>query len=859
MLLAGADRDDEPRVGADGGGDLVRPHLLDPARGPRRCGRIGHPDESARGERCRPRAARALVAPAAAAAALLAASGWLAEPGVGYLAACLLATAVGVAGDVRARAPALRLPLAVACARSSCSAASPRRGSAAARALRRRTGGGRRRAGRRPARAPEGARRRRAGHAAPGAARASSVEAAPSRRRRPGSSASSATRPGAVYCVRPWRHAGGVGGNAARRSARARPASPGSSRLRSGSRCTRRRTAAAFAAVAASLLYTSPPADRLTRGLSQRMPGSEVTEGFVFAPPDAIPRDQTLCDTSTRDATAVHRARSPAVGRGGALADARARAGAGRCRAAHRAPWRSSSRRRATKRECSIRSARCSSCSDASPSCRSASSRRARACSTRRCTSFRAGRAFTANAAALGAHVRDAAAGGAARRPPRARPGSPRVAGAAIAIVGALLGPYFVRTLSRGIAPPAEGAGAALWADLGGAALPRRHDACWCSQRGAGASRWAAGEASTRWVAPVARAARGDRRAARVDGARASGRSGTRHCGRSRSAPWSLLGRAGAGCCRPPRWPRSARRRWCGGAPSRGRVELAERDVRGLSAAGRVRRERWPAASPPICRRDTLPRTPQALLERYVLLRPRVVRLSGRARELDKAVCSSPASARHRSRWRGTRSARRAAIAERGTLTETHVPRERLRRAGRRRARCGAASRDDPHRAAHAADRQRCLRALVRTHARRGATSRRTRCRSCGDPLEPRESIRWRRIGTELHGDWPVQGPDGPARAHVEVDLRGLDSLIPRGGLLLLLDLAAVGLVWLLAATADGRVGRWLQDATPARAQLSHATLLRALPLLPRAGGGVRRVELAAALSGRAGNRGACS
>jgi signal transduction histidine kinase len=72
-------------------------------------------------------------------------------------------------------------------------------------------------------------------------------------------------------------------------------------------------------------------------------------------------------------------------------------------------------------------------------------------------------------------------------------------------------------------------------------------------------------------------------------------------------------------------------------------------------------------------------------------------------------------------------------------------------------------------------------------------------------------SMRWRREGTELHGDWPVQGPLGPARAHVEVDLRGLDSLIPRGGLLVLLDIAAVGLVWLLGAVADGRVGRWLR------------------------------------------------
>jgi signal transduction histidine kinase len=79
------------------------------------------------------------------------------------------------------------------------------------------------------------------------------------------------------------------------------------------------------------------------------------------------------------------------------------------------------------------------------------------------------------------------------------------------------------------------------------------------------------------------------------------------------------------------------------------------------------------------------------------------------------------------------------------------------------------------------------------------------------DSLGPRDSIRWRREGTELHGDWPVRGPTGPARAHVEVDLRGLDSLVPRGGLLLLVDIGAFVLIWLLGAAADGRIGRWLR------------------------------------------------
>jgi two-component system nitrogen regulation sensor histidine kinase NtrY len=79
------------------------------------------------------------------------------------------------------------------------------------------------------------------------------------------------------------------------------------------------------------------------------------------------------------------------------------------------------------------------------------------------------------------------------------------------------------------------------------------------------------------------------------------------------------------------------------------------------------------------------------------------------------------------------------------------------------------------------------------------------------DSVTTRDSISWRREGAELHGNWPVRGPSGAARAHVEVDLRGLDTLVPRGGLLLLLDLAAVSLVWLLGAVADGRAGRWLR------------------------------------------------
>src|ERR1035437_8211978 len=115
----------------------------------------------------------------------------------------------------------------------------------------------------------------------------------------------------------------------------------------------------------------------------------------------------------------------------------------------------------------------------------------------------------------------------------------------------------------------------------------------------------------------------------------------------------------------------------------------------------------------------------------------------------------------------------------------------------------------------------------MRTHDGTGlrlrrATRRWTACRSWG--------LLWRRGGTELHGDWPLLGRNGPTRAHVEVDLRGLDTLIPRGGLLVLVDLGVVALVWLVGALADGRVGRWLRlqrrNIRSYRARLSIALFL---------------------------------
>jgi signal transduction histidine kinase len=73
-------------------------------------------------------------------------------------------------------------------------------------------------------------------------------------------------------------------------------------------------------------------------------------------------------------------------------------------------------------------------------------------------------------------------------------------------------------------------------------------------------------------------------------------------------------------------------------------------------------------------------------------------------------------------------------------------------------------------------------------------------------------AISWRRDeGSELHGDWIVPTGRAAASAHVEVELRPLDALIQRGALIVLLDLAIVGLLWLASVVADGGAGRWFR------------------------------------------------
>ncbi|MEO7521135.1 MAG: HAMP domain-containing protein, partial [Gemmatimonas sp.] len=83
-------------------------------------------------------------------------------------------------------------------------------------------------------------------------------------------------------------------------------------------------------------------------------------------------------------------------------------------------------------------------------------------------------------------------------------------------------------------------------------------------------------------------------------------------------------------------------------------------------------------------------------------------------------------------------------------------------------------------------------------------------------PVLTRKPLIWRRRGNVMHGDGSVVGgvatTGGSSRnVHVEVDLRGEDVLIPRGALLVLLDVVVVMMLWVASAMADGAVGRWLR------------------------------------------------
>ena len=78
------------------------------------------------------------------------------------------------------------------------------------------------------------------------------------------------------------------------------------------------------------------------------------------------------------------------------------------------------------------------------------------------------------------------------------------------------------------------------------------------------------------------------------------------------------------------------------------------------------------------------------------------------------------------------------------------------------------------------------------------------------DPSTRVAPVQWARGGSDLHGDWLVPGILGSERVHVEVQLRPYDGLVQRMVLLVVVDLTAVALLWILSASGGGVMARWL-------------------------------------------------
>jgi signal transduction histidine kinase/PAS domain-containing protein len=738
------------------------------------------------------------VAPAAVAVGVLAASGWLATPRVGYLAICLVATAAAGAATLRLTRRELRLPLVIACvalfafvllaARAQQRLASFARDPA--------TVGARHAADQRELLASRvdaelamlrdvSARARRLAGSGDDLSQALERLVEDQARR-------------SALVVHADTLLGWAGTLHVNPRALSEPsgvvATPFGLTLYVAS------DSAGVRAFATSLLYASPPADRLTRGLAQRLPGSEVTEGFEFTMPSDSAGPDALRYIDDGRPLFVARAVVPSADEVRFRMRERARAPVGVILLIALVALLVAASRREGGAVATLGAVlvvlRCIAVVPLSEF-----STRSRVFDAS-VYFLGAGRAFTSNAAALtltSATLLLAAL----LVVRRVRRGPPRIVGAVIAILGIVLGPYFVRTLSRGIAPPAEGAGAALWLmweiPLCLAATTLLVLAAW----GGRAALWgrrsvdpAAGPALAMLaavVAPLVWMAPGQwpEWYALLWVAAVAALVATR-----RRRYWLLSAASVAALgATTVVW----------GATSRGRVELAERDVRGLagpdsSAAGLEDRLAQQLVG------DTLPRTAQGLLEQYVLsdLGSSGYPAALTSWEGDRPIASF-GSAPFAVAWDTVRLA--AIEAEKGGAVETSF------RAGAYGVRVVAVPMRGGAVTILLAPRTRLIGsdAYARWYGLNPGESVDPpyTVQVVGDA--PREPIRWRRRGTELHSDWPVQGPEGAARAHVEVDLRALDSLIPRGGLLLLIDLAAVGLVWLLAATADGRVTRWLR------------------------------------------------
>ena len=574
--------------------------------------------------------------------------------------------------------------------------------------------------------------------------------------------------------------------------------------------------------IAASLLYAYSPADHLTRGLAQRLRGGEVTEGFAIVPPtDTAAADELRYVDGARPLFTA-RALVPSVEevRYRLLERARVRAGIALL-VAMLAFLVTAARRDGGVLSVvvgSLVALRCVAVVRLSEF-----STRSRLFDPS-VYYLDAGHAYTANAAALGL---TAATVLLLVLLAKRRIGNrlPRVLAVAVALLAIIIGPFALRALAGGIRPPGDGATGALWliwsVPLCLAATALLVLAGWGGRHALGGRRgapvwsgpilalvsallaplvWQAPGQWPQWFTVLWALA-----VAAVVFARPSRRgllaAGTVAALAATSVVW--------------------------GSASRGRVELAERDVRGLGgpdAYGITLGERLARR----LRGRELPLTQQDLLERYVTSDlpasgyP-VALMSWRGGQLLAAFGSAPftpafdtvgiAAVAAQAEGRlvevastsgafGTRTIAVPMIG--GAVTIVVAPKTRLigTDAYARWFGLATSATNEPLYSVQVA----------------------------GDSVEQRASIQWRRIGSELHGDWPLASRIGPARAHVEVDLRDLDTLVPRGGLLVLANLAVVGLIWLAGATADGRVGRWLRlqrrNVRSYRARLSIALFL---------------------------------
>lgn len=574
--------------------------------------------------------------------------------------------------------------------------------------------------------------------------------------------------------------------------------------------------------IAASLLYAYSPADHLTRGLAQRLASGEVAEGFAIVPPTDSARDDELRYVDGSRPLFLARALVPSEEevRFRLLERSRVRAGIALLLALVAFLVA------VARRDGGVLSI----VGGALVVLRCLAVIRLSEFSTRSrlfdasVYFLDAGHAYTANAAALGlTSATLLLLVLLAKR--RIGERMPRVLAVAVAALTIATGPFAVRALAGGIRPPAEGASGSLWliwnVPLCLAATALLVLAGWAGRRALGGRRgapiWggpalallAAILAPLVWQAPgqwpqwytvlwaIAVAA--------VVLARRSRRSLLSCATVAALAATTVV------------WGRA----------SRGRVELAERDVRGLNAPDAYAitlGERLAARM----QGKGLPRTPQELLERYVTS--------------DLASSGYPVALMA---WQGPRllavfgsapfsvafdTVGMAAVAAQAQDKSVEI----ATNAGVYGVRVIAVPMIGGAATIIVAPRTRLIGsdAYARWYGLAASASNEPlySVQVLGDSLEQRDAIRWRRVGTELHGDWPLLGRNGPTRAHVEVDLRGLDTLIPRGGLLVLVDLGVVALVWLVGALADGRVGRWLRlqrrNIRSYRARLSIALFL---------------------------------